>query len=85
MLLSIRVPPDAVVRINGEKTSQNGPRREFLSSGLSPGRTYTFVVTAQWVGANGQAVELEQRVQVQGGERRNVDFLMPPSTARYIH
>lgn len=76
MLLSIRVPPDAVVRINGEKTSQNGPRREFLSSGLSPGRTYTFVVTARWTGPNGQAVQLEQRVQVQGGERRNVDFLV---------
>lgn len=75
MLLSIRVPPDAVVRINGAKTNQSGPRREFLSSGLAPGRTYTFVVTAQWTGSNGQAVDLEQRVHVQGGERRNVDFL----------
>jgi uncharacterized protein (TIGR03000 family) len=74
--LSIRVPPDAVIRINGEPTTQSGPRREFVSSGLAPGRTYTFVVTARWAAANGQAVELEQRVHVQGGERRNVDFLM---------
>jgi uncharacterized protein (TIGR03000 family) len=77
MLLSIRVPPDALVRINGEQTGQNGARREFLSSGLSPGRTYTFVVTAQWTGPEGKAVEREQRIHVQGGERRNVDFLMP--------
>jgi uncharacterized protein (TIGR03000 family) len=76
-LLSIRVPPNATVRINGEKTSQNGPLREYLSSGLEPGRTYTFVVTAQWTAPNGLAVQLEQRVQVQGGQRRNVDFLMP--------
>jgi uncharacterized protein (TIGR03000 family) len=55
MLLSIRVPPDAIVQINGEQTSQNGPRREYLSSGLSPGRTYTFVVTAQWTGPEGKA------------------------------
>jgi uncharacterized protein (TIGR03000 family) len=78
VLLSIRVPPDAVVRINGERTSQNGPRREFLSSGLLPGRTYTFVVTARWMGPDGHKVELEQRVHVQGGERRNVDFLTTP-------
>jgi uncharacterized protein (TIGR03000 family) len=78
MLLSIRVPPDAVVRINGERTGQNGPRREFISCGLSPGRRYTFVVSAQWMAPNGKAVELEQCVHVQGGERRTVDFLMPP-------
>lgn len=75
VLLSIRVPPDAIVRINGERTRQSGPRREFVSSGLAPGRTYTFAVTARWTGPDGQAVELEQRVHVQGGERRNVDFL----------
>jgi uncharacterized protein (TIGR03000 family) len=77
-LLNIRVPPDAVVRINGRQTTQNGPRREFVSSGLAPGRTYTFVVTAHWAGPDGRAVEQEQRVHVQGGERRNVDFLAPP-------
>jgi uncharacterized protein (TIGR03000 family) len=78
VLLSIRVPADAVVRINGEKTAQNGPRREFMSSGLAPGRTYTFAVTVQWKGSSGETFELERRVSVQGGERRNVDFLMPP-------
>lgn len=85
MLLSIRVPANAVVRINGEKTTQNGPRREFLSSGLSPGRTYTFVVTAQWTAPNGQAVQLEQRLHVQGGERRNVNFLMPILSEGDLH
>jgi uncharacterized protein (TIGR03000 family) len=79
VLLSIRVPADAIVRINGEQTSQQGPRREFASSGLVPGRCYTFVVSARWAGANGQAMEREQRIQVRGGERRTVDFLTPSS------
>jgi uncharacterized protein (TIGR03000 family) len=79
VLLSIRVPPDATVQINGVPTTQNGPRREFVSSGLAPGRTYTFVVTARWTGPNGQAVELQRRIPVQGGERRNVDFTLPSS------
>lgn len=77
VLLSIRVPADAIVTINGTQTGQTGPRREFMSSGLAPGRTYTFVVVARWTGPDGKAVDLEQRVSVQGGERRNVDFLTP--------
>jgi uncharacterized protein (TIGR03000 family) len=75
VLLSIRVPPDATVRINGVQTSQRGPRREFISSGLAPGRTYTFVVTASWNDPGGQTVNREQRISVQGGERRNVNFM----------
>jgi uncharacterized protein (TIGR03000 family) len=74
VLLSIRVPADATVRINGVPTTQMGPRREFMSSGLSPGRTYTFVVTAHWTESSGKPVALERRISVQGGERRNVDF-----------
>jgi uncharacterized protein (TIGR03000 family) len=77
VLFSIRVPPEAVVKINGTPTNQNGLRREFMSSGLLPGRTYTYTVTAHWTGQDGQAVDLERRISVQGGERRNVDFLTP--------
>jgi uncharacterized protein (TIGR03000 family) len=79
VLLSIRVPPDAIVLINGTKTTQQGPRREFMSSGLTPGRTYTFSIRARWTGPDGQAIQREQRLAVQGGERRTVDFLMPAS------
>jgi uncharacterized protein (TIGR03000 family) len=75
VLRNIRVPADAVVRINGEQTTQGGPRREFVSSGLAPGRTYTFVVTVRWAAPDGKSVEREERIHVQGGERRNVDFL----------
>jgi hypothetical protein len=56
-----------------------------MSSGLSPGRTYTFVVFAHWTAPNGQAVAREQRVHVQGRERRNLDFLMPPPPAPDLH
>jgi uncharacterized protein (TIGR03000 family) len=79
VILSVHVPPDAVVRINGVKTTQTGPRREFMSSGLSPGRTYTFDVNVQWTGPDGRGRELERRLTVQGGERRTMDFTMPPS------
>ena len=81
VLFSIRVPANADVWINGEKTTQSGPQREFLSSGLAPGRTYTFTIRARWAVPDGTTVQLERRVSVQGGERRTVDFLMPASNA----
>jgi uncharacterized protein (TIGR03000 family) len=80
VMLTVRVPPDALVWINGVATTQTGPRREFVSSGLAAGRTYTYVA-AKWTGPNGQAVELERRVAVQGGERRNVDFIQAPPSS----
>ena len=43
-------PADAIVTINGEKSAQNGSGAEFVSSGLAPGRTYTYEVRAQWTG-----------------------------------
>jgi uncharacterized protein (TIGR03000 family) len=82
VLLSVRVPPDAIVRINGVQTTQSGPRREFVSSGLAPGRTYTFAISARWTDPNGETVQVERRIPVQGGERRAVDFLMPASSAK---
>lgn len=77
VLFSIRVPDSADVWINGEKTTQSGPRREFVSSGLEQGRTYTFDIRARWPAADGTTVQLERRVSVHGGERRTVDFLLP--------
>ena len=74
VLIGIRVPADAAVWINGTRTGQSGPRREFLSSGLAPGRSYTFDISACWAGPAGKLVESEKRLTVRGGERRTVDL-----------
>jgi uncharacterized protein (TIGR03000 family) len=81
VLLSIHVPPDAIVKINGTPSAQSGQHREFMSSGLAPGRSYTFTVTAHWTAQDGHVVDTERRIQVQGGERRNVDFGIPAMPA----
>jgi uncharacterized protein (TIGR03000 family) len=77
VFLNVRVPPEATVWINGVKATQTGPHREFVSSGLVPGSSYTFTVLARWTGPDGQMVELQRRIPVQGGERRTVDFTQP--------
>jgi uncharacterized protein (TIGR03000 family) len=75
VLFTVRVPPDATVWLNGTRTTQNGTRREFMSSGLVPGRTYTYEIAAQWTGPDGKVVDVERRITVVAGERRTVDFL----------
>jgi uncharacterized protein (TIGR03000 family) len=78
--VGVHVPENATVWINGEKTSQRGASREFMSSGLEPGRSYTYTIHAQWKSANGAPVDLEQRVSVKAGEKRWVDFDAKPAT-----
>jgi uncharacterized protein (TIGR03000 family) len=45
-LLTVWVPYDAKVTINGMPTKSTGSRRQFVSYGLKPGYTYTYDVTA---------------------------------------
>jgi uncharacterized protein (TIGR03000 family) len=79
--LIVRVPESATVWVNGSKTNQTGVRREFVSTGLTPGRTYTYMVRAQWTDGRGIARDADRVVTVQAGERRAIDFggPMPPA------
>lgn len=74
------VPPNAEVWINGDKTSQTGPEREFASSGLTPGKTYTYEIRAHWMQGS-QPVDRTLQVPIKGGERRLVNFLAPNPAA----
>lgn len=73
-LLSVQVPVDAAVWINGGPTTQTGSRREFVSSGLAPGHSYCFVVRARWTGPDGTIMDRQKAVHLRGGEWRPVDF-----------
>jgi uncharacterized protein (TIGR03000 family) len=75
--LDIRTPADASVWINGIKTNQTGPSREFVSSGLDAGRKYTFDIRAQWTTADGKPVDTNRHVHVQAGERCTIDLTTP--------
>ena len=71
-------PPTATVWANGVKTRQTGPEREFSSSGLVPGKSYTYNFRAAWTAPNGQPFDQTRTVKVAGGEKRVVDFFAPP-------
>jgi uncharacterized protein (TIGR03000 family) len=71
-------PPNATVWVNGTKTNQTGPEREFMSDDLSPGGHYTYTFRATWTAANGQSIDQTRQVKVTGGEKHVVDFFAPP-------
>jgi uncharacterized protein (TIGR03000 family) len=75
--LSVLVPPDAQVWVNGEKMTQSGPRRDFVASGLLPGRSYTFEVRTEWNGQDGKPIDLVQRIPMQAGDRRAISITAP--------
>jgi uncharacterized protein (TIGR03000 family) len=78
--LKLMVPKDAVVEIEGVKTTQTGEVRNFVSPALVPGKNYSYTVKATWKDAEGKDVVKEEVVKVQPGQEAQVD-LRPPVAA----
>ena len=72
-ILTVWVPYDAKVSINGLQTTSAGSRRQFVSYGLKPGLTYKYVVKAQIV-RNGQTQEDSRTVMLTAGQVTAVAF-----------
>ena len=72
-MLTVWVPEDAKVMINGLETRSTGSRRQYYSSGLKPGLTYTYVVRAQVI-RNGQVQEDTQTVTLAAGQTNSLAF-----------
>jgi uncharacterized protein (TIGR03000 family) len=81
---SVRTQSSATLWINGAKSTQSGTVREIVSSGLAPGRSYSYDFRAEWTNADGKVVELTRRVSVHGGERYIVDFTAPPPAPQQV-
>ena len=72
-LITVDVPQDAIVYVNGYRTKSTGAHRRFMSAGLERGATYAFEVRAE-VDRDGKAVRRTKVVTLAGGQRRNVAF-----------
>ncbi len=72
-ILTVWVPYDAKVTVNGLKTTSTGSRRQFISYGLKPGFSYKYVVKAEVI-QNGQLVEDTRTVTMTAGEITAVAF-----------
>ena len=72
-VLTVWVPYDAKVTVNGLETRSTGSRRQFVSYGLKPGFSYKYVVRAEVV-RNGQLQEDTRTVTLTAGQITAVSF-----------
>ena len=78
--LTVVVPFDAKVYINGKETHSTGSRRQYVSYGLEPGMSYKYVVKVQVV-RNGELQEDSKTETLAAGDIKGVAFGFNPSTA----
>ncbi|MDO4550881.1 MAG: TIGR03000 domain-containing protein [Planctomycetia bacterium] len=72
-LLTIYVPMDAKVYVNGQLTEMKGSRRAFVSFDLQEGYEYDYVIKAIVV-RDGQKYEETKTVTLQAGDNQGVTF-----------
>jgi uncharacterized protein (TIGR03000 family) len=72
--IEVSVPADAKVWFDDNPTNQSGPQRTFESPPLTPGKTYEYVITAQWRGPDGKDVVRKQQVSVRANQGGGVEF-----------
>jgi uncharacterized protein (TIGR03000 family) len=71
--LNVRVPSNAEVWIEGQKTNQTGRSRFYVSPPLTPRKSYTYEIKARWM-ENGQEMDQTRTLTVRAGDRQTVDF-----------
>jgi uncharacterized protein (TIGR03000 family) len=72
-VLTVWVPYEAKVTINGRETKSIGSHRQYVSYGLQPGLSYKYVVKAQLL-RDGQLLEDAQTVVLTAGQVTAVAF-----------
>jgi uncharacterized protein (TIGR03000 family) len=72
-VVQVLVPADAELWFSGEKTSQRGPTRLFVTPALAPGKTFTYEIRAHWQ-ENGREVVRSRKLVVNSGARLTVDL-----------
>lgn len=72
----IRVPKEAAIRFDGQKTQQTGTNREFITPPLTPWKAYTYRIWVQWMD-KGKPVDQFRQITFYAGDNINLDFRYP--------
>jgi uncharacterized protein (TIGR03000 family) len=78
--VTVKVPADARVWIDGTRTTSTGTVRQFESPPLTSGNRYSYEIQARWK-ENGQEVTQTQDVAIAAGAHVEVDFPKAPKTS----
>ncbi len=79
--MNLRVPTDAVVYVNGKRTSTPGDFRSYVSRNLQPGKNYSYEVRAE-VERDGETVARTKVVELAAGVNKTfeLDFAQAQQT-----
>ena len=75
--MEVRVPATAELWFEGDKTSQTGALRHFVSPALQPNKTFNYTIRARWTDSAGKVIDRTKELKVQAGSRIGVDFNNP--------
>ncbi|HWB09715.1 MAG TPA: TIGR03000 domain-containing protein [Pirellulales bacterium] len=73
--LTVRVPAEARVFVNGLATTSTGTVRRYVSNGLRAGYAYTYQIRVEVI-RDGQTVSETQTVKLQAGDTPNLEFAL---------
>ena len=72
----MRVPVNAEVWFDGNKTSQSGSLRPFVTADLKPGLDYAYEIRARWT-EEGRQIELTRKVMFRSGDLLTLNLTAP--------
>ncbi|MBL9122065.1 MAG: TIGR03000 domain-containing protein, partial [Planctomycetaceae bacterium] len=72
VMLSVWVPTDAKIFVNGNTTSSTGSARSYVSRGLQPGASYSYEIRAEVV-RDGRTLTETKQVTVVAGQKANLE------------
>jgi uncharacterized protein (TIGR03000 family) len=75
--LTVSVPADAKVIVNGRPTTSTGQRRRYTCTGLNPAAVYDYQVRAEFV-RDGKPVSEEKTVSLTAGQTASLAFRAAP-------
>jgi len=78
--LTVTLPADARLTVDGTPTSTTSAVRTFVTPNLTPGKTFTYTMKAEYM-KNGEPVSEEKVVKVQAGKETRVSFEGTSTTA----
>ncbi len=75
--LIIKVAPDAILEVQGERTRMTGAERKFVSPPLDPGKKFQYTLVARWEPNSYSSIARTYKVSVKAGQTINVDMTRP--------
>jgi uncharacterized protein (TIGR03000 family) len=75
--LMLLVPDNAQIWFEGQKTSQTGKQREFITPVLEPGKSYTYTIRVRATSSDGRPTDETRDIRVRANDWWSIDFTKP--------